>query len=146
MSPEVRRRTASDVLKKGYSDEEVMSIYELARLSLDLGEVKRAEALFAGLNEVSPDFSPAWLGTAYVQLIGGNIHEATFSCRQALRINPVSGPSLLYLIVALLANQDFQAAGTYLGEFGERIDAGAIGDPLQVRFYKVLLQRYKNKR
>jgi tetratricopeptide (TPR) repeat protein len=142
---EPRKRTPSEVLKRGYSDEELNHIYELSRLLLESGDFRRAETILHGINEVAPDFGPAWLGMAFVRLHEKDYDKAATHARQALRINTDSVEAMLFLACALLSTGDYNSAGTQLGEIGERIESGAIDQPNLVRFYRAQLVRYQSR-
>ncbi|MCB0334017.1 MAG: hypothetical protein KDD55_10995 [Bdellovibrionales bacterium] len=142
---EQTNRSSSEVLRKGYSDEEVSSIYELARLHLENGQLAKGEAILDGLVEVSPDFAPAWLAKCYLSLMAQNLDKALFSARQALRIQPDFVEAILFLVACLMSVGDFNSAGTHLGEVGERIEAGMVTDPEVIRLYKAQLIRFQNK-
>lgn len=142
---DVRLRQPSEVLKRGYSDEEISAIYELGRLSLENGDLRRAEAIMSGLTEVAPDFACAWLGMAYLHIQNQDFEAALTATRQALRVDPNFVEATLFLVTCLLTTGDVNSAGTYLGELGEMIESGAIEDPLMIRFYRTQLARYQNR-
>lgn len=133
----------SDVRRRGYSDEELSHIYELARTLLENGNVKRAESIVNGLIEVAPDFAPSWLAHGYIQILNKNYEAASDAARQALKANPESAEAMLLLVACVLTLGDFSSAGTYLGEIGELIESGRIEDPHLVRLYKGQLARYR---
>jgi len=139
------RRSPSEVLKRGYSDEEVAHLYELGRFFLENGDVRRAELIITGLTEVVPDFAPAWLGMSYIHMQTRNLDGAIFAARQALRVDPGFVEATLFLATCLLTTGDLNAAGTYLGEVGELVDSGAIDDAHVVRFYRAQLARFQNR-
>ena len=114
-------RRASDLPRRSYSLEEIVDIYELGRLWLETGQHRRAEAIMTGLNEVAPDFAPAWLGTAFLRGIAGNHESALKAAKSALKYEPESVEAMLYTAAISLTVGDFSTAGTYLGEVGERI-------------------------
>lgn len=138
-----RKRSISEVLKRGYSDEEISHIYELARFYLENGALKPAAAIFLGLTKVAPDFIPAWLGLSYISFSNKVFDEALRLVEQAMKINAQSEITILYFITCLLVVGDYNAAGTYLGEIGEKIEAGLVADPKLIRFYKIQLARYQ---
>lgn len=140
-----RKRVPSEVLKRGYSDDEVICMYDLGRMLLEHGELRRAEAIFQGLTEVAPDFAPPWLGLAFVQFHAGSIEVAQQSVKRALKAAPQSQEALLFLVTCLLSAGDYSSAGTYLGEIGEMIDEGELEDPAKIRFFKLQLARYQNR-
>jgi tetratricopeptide (TPR) repeat protein len=123
-------RDNTEVLKRGYSEDEIATLYEFGRLALENGYIKRAEIVFHGLVQVAPDFAPAWLALAYIHISSQKLDEAIFACRQALRISPDLTEAMLFLTSCLLTEGDYHAAGTHLGEIGERIDAGYVEDSL----------------
>ena len=140
-----RERRPSEVLKRGYSDEEVQSIYALGKLFLESGDLRKAEVLFGGLTEIAPDFAAGWLGHAYVYASGRNFDQAIYCARQALRINPDLIEATLYLIALFLTTRDYNSAGTYLGEVGERVESGSVQSQELIRFYKGQLARYQSR-
>lgn len=140
-----RRRAMSEVLKRGYSDDEVRGIYDLGRFFLENGDLKRAEILFLGLAEVSPEFAPAWLGLAYVRVFNKDWDGVIAAARAGLRIEPRSAEALLFLSAALMTQGDLSAAGTHLGEVGDLIQSGAVEDPIVVKFYRAQLARYQSR-
>ena len=138
-----RQRLSSEVIKRGYSDEEIAHLYELARFSLETGETRRAELIATGLVEVAPEFEPGWLCLATVHLHGRAYEAAIGAAKQAHQLNPDSVVALLLLVTASLATGDYNSAGTFLGEVGERIDAGAVEDQNALRFYRAQLARFQ---
>jgi Flp pilus assembly protein TadD len=138
-------RENTELLKRGYSEDEIAALYDFGRVALENGHTKRAEVVLHGLVQVAPDFAPAWLALAYIHIVGRNFDDAVFACRQALRISPDLTEAMLFLTSCLLTEGDYHAAGTHLGEIGERIDAGYVEDPNVVRFYRVQLARYQNR-
>lgn len=138
-------RSASEVLKRGYSDDELAHIYALARFCLENGDMRRAEAILAGINEVAPDFAPGWLAMCALCTLNKNNEQALLCARHALRADTDSVEAMLFLICCLLSNRDFNAAGSYLGEVGERIEAGIVDGPNLLKFYQAQLARYQNR-
>ncbi|MCB0317881.1 MAG: hypothetical protein KDD56_03930 [Bdellovibrionales bacterium] len=145
MSSEVtRKRRPSEILKRGYSEKELDSVYSLAKFSLQSGNIRRAEIIFKGITEVAPEYYPAWLGLAYVHIETADFDPAVFCVRQALRVSPSSVESLLYLISILLTTKDYGTAGSYLGEVGDLIKAKPVSPNLE-KFYEIQLIRYQNR-
>ena len=138
-------RALPEAHRRGYSDDELAQIYELGRFSLENGDVRRAESIMFGLNEVAPEFAPGWLGSCTIHTQNKNYDGAVHAARQALRADPESPEAMLYLICCLLTVKDFNAAGSFLGEVGERVDTNAINTPNLLRFYRAQLARYQNK-
>jgi hypothetical protein len=52
---------AKELFLRRYTEEEITSIYELARLSFETADYKRSEIVCAGLIAVAPTFIPAFL-------------------------------------------------------------------------------------
>jgi len=142
---EQRERRPSEILKRGYTDEEITHIYALGRFSLGNGQLRKAELLFQGITEIAPDFVPAWLGLAYAQIYNEDLKAAITSSQRALKMNPDSVEAMLFLVSSLLTTGDFNTAGTYLGEVGEKIAGNAIDNPNVIRFYKAQLARYQSR-
>jgi tetratricopeptide (TPR) repeat protein len=142
---DVAERPGGEIAPRGYSEDEVAHIYELGRFHLENGDTRRAEAIMTGLNEVAPNFAPAWLGTSYLNILNRSYDTALAAARSALRINPEMPEALLYLVACLLTTGDVQSAGTYLGEIGERIESGAIDRPDLIRFYRGQLARFQSR-
>jgi tetratricopeptide (TPR) repeat protein len=138
-------RTFPEAVKGGYSDEEIAHIYELGRLYLENGCLLQAEVIMHGLNEVCPDFAAAWLATSYISIQNKDHDNAIFAAKQALRINPEFTEATLYLVACLMTTGDYNSAGTYLGEVGEKIDSGGVDNPNVTRFFKAQLARYQNR-
>ena len=138
-------RSRSEILKRGYSDEEIAHIYELGRFFIENGQLSRASAIMHGLVEIVPDYYPAWLGLAYLQIASKNLDAAAHAARQALRSNPDSIETQLFAASCLLTLGDHSGAGTLLGEVGERIESGNVTDADIVRFFKVQLARYESR-
>lgn len=141
----IRKRVPSEILKRGYSDEEILHIYELGRLFLENGDLSRGEAVMHGLNEIAPDFSPAWLGMSYIYFHGKNFEQSVQCARRAVQLDPSFNEALLVMVAGLMSLGDYNTAGTYLGEAGEKIETGLIDDPKSIRFYKAQLARYQTR-
>ena len=135
----------SGVLKRGYSDREVYSIYELGRLFLENGQVRRAEVIFRGLIAAIPGFAPGWLGMCAV-LIAKKEYEGAFeAAKRAYQTDSDLAVAELFYVTCLLSNNDYNAAGTTLGEMAEKIEIGRIQDPDLIRFFKIQLARYQTE-
>jgi Flp pilus assembly protein TadD len=133
----------SEVSRSSYSADEVADIYRLAKLWLETGQHKRAETLLHGLNEVAPDFAPAWLGTAFLRAQRGEYETALHATNSALKAQSDMPEAMLYLVAIALTTGDISTAGTYLGEVREAIEGGTISNQHVVRFYKMQLARYQ---
>lgn len=142
---DVPARKQSEPPRRSYSRDEVVDIYELGKLWLETGQQKRAEAVMAGLNEVAPDFAPAWLGTAFLRGAKLDYEGVIAAATTALRLEPECVEAMLFMVIAALALKDSSMAGTYLGEVGDRIDQGMVANPSVVRLYKMQLSRYQNR-
>jgi len=135
----------SELVRRGYSEEEVTHLYELSRLWLESGEIKKAEIVLLGLTEVAPEFAPAWLALSYVHIQNRNYDMAVTAAKSALKASPDLHEATLYLIACYLTLGDVNAAGTLLGEIGERIEAAMIDDPNVIRIYKLQLARFQSR-
>ncbi|MBX7137409.1 MAG: hypothetical protein K1X83_05445 [Oligoflexia bacterium] len=142
---QVRPRVPSEILKRGYTDDEIANIYELGRLFLENGDLRRGETIMLGLLEIMGEYSPAWLAMSYIHFANKATESAVNAAQNALKHDPESVEAMLALVAGLLTLGDFNSAGTYLGEVGEKLDAGLSDDPRVVRFYKAMLARYQNR-
>jgi hypothetical protein len=129
--------------RRGYSDEEIVDIFQLGRSWLETGHYRRAEAIMSGLNDVAPQFAPAWLGSAFLKSAAGSYDAALRAAKIALQCEPESVEAMLYVATLALTLADFSTAGTYLGEVGERIEQGKIASAHVPRLYKMQLARYQ---
>ena len=134
-----------EAVRGGYTEDEISHIYELGRLHLENGNIVQAEVIMHGLNEVAPGFSAAWLASSYIAIQHKDYEAAMHAAAQALRANPDSTEAVLYLSACLMTSGDFNSAGTYLGEVGEKIDTGLVDNPNFIRFYKAQLARYQTR-
>lgn len=132
-------------IRRTYSEDEIRNLYSLAKLSLENGQIHRAEKILLGLNEVAPDFLPGWLALSYLHHLHRNWDLALQVARQTYKLNPQSVEATLFLVVFLLQSGDFTTAGSYLGEVRERIETGAVDEPNVVRFYKAQLARFQGR-
>lgn len=139
------KRGSTELTRRGYSDEEVEQIYELGRLFIESGQLRKAELIMHGLNEVAADYYPAWLASAYLHLLAQDYDTAVLACQNALRLNAEGPEAMLLLAACLLTTGDFNTAGTYLGEVNEKIDMGKIRSPNVVRLFKMQLARYQSR-
>jgi len=137
--------SSNEGTRSGYSDEEVIFIYELALQGLENGQIRWAGTLVQGLVEVAPDYAPGWIARAYVYMYEKDYDRAVFCARQALRIQPTNPIALLYLVSCLLVLGDYNSAGTYLGEVSELIEAGKITDSKLIRLFRMLLARFQSR-
>lgn len=145
MSAAPIRRSPSEVLRRGYSDDELDQIYELGRFFLENGDLRRGEVILHGVSEIAPDYLPALLGLFYIHFQRHEFELAASRARQALQIDPENITARLYLAAVQLSQGDYPAAGANLGEVGERINDGLTDDPRQLRFYKGQLARYQHR-
>lgn len=129
--------------RRGYSEEEIVDIFQLGRSWLETGYYRRAEVIMSGLNEVAPEYAPAWLATAYLKGVAGSYDAAFRAAKQALQCEPEGVEAMLYVAALGLTLGDFNTAGTYLGEAGERIEQGRVTNPHVPRFFKMQLARYQ---
>jgi tetratricopeptide (TPR) repeat protein len=134
----------SEILKRGYSDAEVKDLYAFGRHLYSMGRYNDAKTVFEALSNIVPSYLSAWLGLCAVQIQLSNREQAVFAARQAYRLGPDLPLVLLLLIIALLGAGDYTAAGTYLGEFGEKVDAQQVTDSRLVRLYRAQINRYRS--
>lgn len=142
---ELPERVNAQLPRRSYSQEEIVDIFELGRLWLETGQHRRAEAIMTGLNEVAPDFAAAWLATAFLRGVAADYEGALQAAKNALRSEPESVEAMLYIATLSLTSGDYSAAGTYLGEVGERIEQGKVVSPHAPRFFKMQLARYQSR-
>lgn len=135
----------SEVPRGAYTDEEVADLYELGRLWLESGYLRKAESVMVGLNEVAPHFAPAWLGTTVIRALEKDFDGAMRAAKQALRADPENLEAMLYLAALSLTLRDFSAAGTFLGEVSDAIEQGRAKSPHVSRFFKMQLARYQSR-
>lgn len=135
--------TSSSSTSRGYSEEEIESIYELARLFLETGQARRAEIIVNGLVEVAPDFVPGLLLRAVLYALNGELDSALQVTSSALKQQAHSIEAILILAACALSLNDANSAGTYLGEAGELLEGSANARPEAKRFYKMQLARYQ---
>lgn len=128
-----------------YSQTEITSIYELGRLLIESGFLRRAELIVQGLTEVAPEFSPAWLALTYLQIAARDNESAVQSARNALKADQDSVEAMLFLVTSLFMTGDYNAAGTILGEVRDRIESGSVRDPQIIRLYKAQLARFETR-
>jgi Tfp pilus assembly protein PilF len=145
MSGYLRARSPSEVIKRGYSDDELANIYALGRLFLECGQLRRAEIVFRGITEVAPEFAPAWLGLGYIKMIQGQYDLALVEVSRALRRHPESPEAMLMNVICSLSTGDLNAAGTFLGELKDEIDAQKISDTFLLRLYRSQLIRFQSR-
>lgn len=139
-----RERKLSDVLKRGYSDDELSNLYELGRFFLESGKISKAAKIFSGISAVAPEFTPAWLGSVCVDFAQSDIEAAQHHAEEARKLSPESPLAALFLVTVLLASNDLASAGALLGEVGESIEAVRDNDQNLIRFYKMQLARFNN--
>ena len=135
----------SDLPRQSYTHDEISDIYALGRMWLESGNIRKAETIMVGLNEVAPDFAAGWLGTSYIKSVSGDLEGALLAAKTALKSAPDSLESMLYVITLALSQGDFSTAGTFLGEVGERIDGGGEVSPAAMRMYRIELSRYQSR-
>lgn len=139
------QRLQLEVLKRGYSLDEIEHIYALGRIYLETGNLRQASLIFDGLADIVPTFSPAALAQTVIALFEGNYVKGMEAAKRA---QSSSGPSIeatLLLVIALFGLEDYNSAGTHLGEVREAIEAGTLREKHLVRVYKMLLTRYRSR-
>ena len=132
-------------VRRAYSEDEITQIYELARLMIESGQLKKAEAIFNGVNEVAPDFCPGWLGSCYLHFLKEDYESATSCAKRAHESDSDNVEAMLYLVICYLATGDKHAAGTYLGEINERAEQGRVESSDAMRLFKMQLARFQSR-
>lgn len=140
----LEKRT-TEVPRKTYTYEEITDIYALGRMWLESGNLRKAETVMAGLNEIDPEFAAGWLGTAYIRSISGDLDGALIAAKNALKNSPESLESMLYVVTLALSTGDYSTAGTYLGEVGDRIQVSRDVSTATMRMYRIQLTRYQSR-
>jgi Flp pilus assembly protein TadD len=136
-------RTSEGTGKRGYSNDELQGIYELGKMFLETGQIKRAELVMTGLTEVAPSFVNGWLAKAALLTMSENLEGAILAARTALKLDSRSIEAMLILAACLFTQGDVNSAGTYLGEVGESLGERPQSNPALARFYRMQLARYQ---
>lgn len=131
---------------RGYSDDELESLYSLGQHFLEIGRFYSAKNIFSGLVAIAPDFLKGWQGLAVTGLLSGSVNEAAGAARQLIRAEPSSLLGQLLLIDAQLSQKDFNSAGTALGEISEQIERNPSVSPNLIKIFRALLVRFEHKR
>ena len=139
----MRERKLSEVLKRGYSDTELVHIYELGRFFLESGKPARAQKIFSGLVSVAPEHAPSWLGLATVAFLQKNFESARAYAEAAKKLDGGSARTSLFLASIMFALNDLTFVGSLLGEAGDALESDPNSDPNLVRFYKIQLARFQ---
>lgn len=136
-----RARKPSELLKRGYSEEEIVALYELGRFLIESGDLFRAEVVLKGLTVVAPD--NIWPKTAlsYIALMQKNFDVALTRADDALKLNPHQAEALLYKSTALLELGELSEAGMHLGELQD--NENALSQQSK-RLLKILLARFEH--
>lgn len=131
-----------DASRVGYSKEEQVDIYALAKMLLETGQLKKAEVILRGLTTVAREFLPGWLGLTVAYASQGNIEASHEAAQCALSVQSDSPAAMILLVATSLTVGDRSTAGTYLGELKELIEQGIVSDPSIVRLFKMQMVRY----
>lgn len=145
MNTNIRPRSPSEMIRRGYTDAEIESIFALARLFLESGSFSRASVILKGLIEVAPEFAPAWLALGYIAIMNGEYEQALGQSSQVLRRNPTNPEAMLMNVICSLSTGDINSAGTYLGELKDGIDGETINNPQLIRLYQSQLVRFQSR-
>ena len=137
-----RNSGTPDNMRSSYSKEELVDMYALAKMSLESGQIRRAEVITQGLTSVAPDFLPGWLALSVVSATLGNIEQSLEAARKALKIQPDSAAAMMLIVTTAITLGDVSTAGTYLGEVKEMVEQGRISDPNILRLFKMQMVRY----
>ena len=145
MSANIRPRSPSDMIRRGYTDAEMESIFALGRLLIESGSFLRAAVILNGLTEVAPEFAPAWLALGSIAIMNGEYEQALGFSGQVLRRDPTDPEAMLMNVLCSLSTGDINTAGTYLGELKDGIDGEIINNPQLVRLYQSQLVRFQSR-
>jgi|1048.fasta_scaffold133380_2 tetratricopeptide (TPR) repeat protein len=141
MSP--RERKMSEVLKRGYSDEELSHLYELGRFFLEAGKFPKAQKIFSGIIAIAPDHLPSYLGLTNIAISNQNFDQARQYAEIARRLDPSSPLAAMFLATVMFALKDLTAVGSLLGEIGDALEGDLNADLSLTRFYKMQLARFQ---
>jgi len=128
-----------------YSEQEVQLLYELGRLFLENGELRKAELVFKGLVSVDATFTAAWLGLAYLYHYSSQIDEGIAAAKKVVQLDPGSVEGSLFLVIFLYSSGEISAAGAILGEIREKVESGLVKDPNILRIYRSQLERFSSR-
>lgn len=132
-------------VRVSYSNEEQLDIYALAKMSIETGQLKRADLILRGLTTVAPEFLPGWLALSVVKSSLGEFEVALEAATRAVKLQYNSPVALILSAVNALTIGDRSIAGTYLGELKDMIDQGAIVEPNIIRLFKMQMVRYQGE-
>lgn len=135
----------SELLRQNYTEDEITLIYELARLSFEVGNHRRAETLSRGLIAIAPDFIPSYLVLACVLAFAKSYEQATDCIQTVLRLNENSLEAQLLGASVYLTLGNLTMAGTMLGEATERIKQDIDVAPTLKSFYEIQLARFEGR-
>jgi Flp pilus assembly protein TadD len=138
-------RSPSEIIKRGYTDDELSSIFALGRLFLECGNFTKAYSVLRGVAEVAPDYLPAWLGLGYICIMNGDYEQALAMTSQVLRREPSDPQAMLMTVICSLSTGDLNNAGTYLGELKDGIDGDSITEPTLIRLYSSQMVRFQSR-
>lgn len=138
-------KTDSELVRKNYTDEEITLIYELARLSFESGNHRRAEILARGLIAVAPDFIPSYIVLAMVLAFSKIYDQANDLLQTVLRLNEHSLEAQLLAASIYLTQGNYTMAGTMLGEAAEQIKFASDVAPSLKSFYQIQLARFEGR-
>lgn len=99
-----------------YSREELVGIYELGRMYLEMGYFTPAERIFSGLVVVDQGQTPARLALGLVKLERGLYQESLLQLRSALQQNSFPVQAKLGLVAAFVATKELQRAKSMLNQ------------------------------
>lgn len=99
-----------------YSREELIGIYELGRMYLEMGYFTPAERIFSGLVVVDQGQTPARLALGLVKLERGLYQESLLQLRGALQQSAHPIQTKLGLVAAFVATKELQRAKSMLSQ------------------------------
>lgn len=126
-----------------YSDDEITAIYELARLSFETGNLKRAELIGSGLTVIAPDFIPSFILLAIINAFNSNYDKVVEMTQQILKRDANNLEAQLLVASVYINTGNYTMAGTILGEISERIRKGVELNPILKRFFDLQLARFE---
>ena len=136
-----RTRKPSELIKRGYAEEEVIALYEMSRFLLESGDIFRAEVILKGLVIVAPDYIWPKTALSYISLIQQNFELAKSRADDALRLSNQQ-EAMLYKITALLELGELSSAGSLLGELQDEENRLSLQAK---RVLKILLAKFDMK-
>ena len=118
--------------ERSYSEDELMSFYELGRMYYEMGYFAPAERIFSGLAAVDQGATPARCGLGLVKLERGLHDQSQQHFRLALQESAFPLQAKLGLVASFLASGEIQRAKSLLVELASELEA-APGENADLR-------------